>query len=272
MKTYEEMTRSVLEKGKKCRARRKKNIMLGASVTAVMALVLSAGFLLGGNGNPAAAEQTAALKETGKTVALKEKVSRLQLFYAGNTTREEITTEVVTPLDFMIRVRDIRKVRNAEQRAEILEEEKRINRQVTESAVGPQGEKGFTCWGSENSIVSLVENEFLYIAVADYSQILDMSVKTTEAGCATVVPYPYEMTGPDGTVTKVDTGIHVNWSLSDVTINRIDEDPDMKLSAICDTVTVTVNYKDQTTETVVLALTVDDAGQIYVTHKSTTVS
>ncbi len=263
MKTYEEMTRSVLEKGEKCRARRKKKWMYGASLAAMLCLILSAGFLYGGKNETLPTEQT---------IDLKQGVSRLQVFYAGNAEQKEMVEDVEAPLDFLIRVRDIRKVRNAERRAEIMEEEKQINQKAVASATGPQGEKGSTCWGSENSIVSLVQNEFLYIAVSDFAQVLDMSVETTEAGCATVVPYPYEKIGPDGSVREIDTGIHINWSLSDTTINRIDENPDMRLSAICDTVTVTVDFKDGTSETVVIDLTVDDAGQIHVTHKDTTIS
>lgn len=262
MKTYEEMTRSVLEKEKKCRARRKKNILYGASLAAVLCLILSAGFLYGGKNEIIPTEQT---------IELKKSVSRLQVFYAGNAEQEEMVEDVEAPLDFLIRVRDIRKIRNAEQRAEIMGEEKQINQKAVASATGPQGEKGYTCWGSENSIVSLVQNEFLYLAVSDYEQVEDMSVETTEAGAATVVPYPYEVKAPDGSVTTIKTGIHINWTLSDATINRIDENPDMPLSEICDTVVVTVKFRDGITEKVVIDLTVDDAGQIYVTHRETTV-
>ena len=262
MKTYEEMTRSVLEKGKKCRARRKKNWMCGATVAAMLCLILSAGFLYGGKNG---------ITPTQQTIALQKGVSRLQVFYAGNATQQEMVEDVVTPLDFLIRVRDIRRVYTEEERNAIMREENAINKEILASASGPQGEKGSTRWGSENTIVSLVQNEFIYLAVADYDQVLNMSVETTEAGCATVVPYPYEKIDPDGAVIEKATGIHINWSLSDTTVNRIDADPDMKLSGICDTVTVTVGFKDGTTETVMIDITVDDAGQIYVTHKGTTI-
>lgn len=257
MKTYEEMTRSVLEKGKKCRARRKRNLLCGTSLATVLCLLLGIGLLW--------PEGSTAVPTQGVSV-LREKESRMQIFYAGNSDPEELVGDVVTPLDLYIRVRDIRGVRTEEERLAILQEERLRNKELMATFTGPQGEKGTTCWGSENTIVSMVQNEFLYIAVTDYDQVLDMSVTTTEAGGATVVPYPYERTDQNGAVV-VDTGIHVNWSLSDATIDRIDADPDMKLSEISDTVTVTVNFKDGTTEDVVIDLQLDDAGQIYVTHR-----
>ena len=231
-------------------------------MAAVLCLILSAGIFFGEKVETVGTEQT---------VSHKNQVSRLKIVYAGNTEEKEMVEDVVVPLDFLIRVRDIRRVYTDEERKKIMAEEAAINKELLASASGPQGEKGSTRWGSENSIVSLVQNEFLYLAVSDYEQVEDMSVETTEAGGATVVPYPYEVKAPDGSVTTIKTGIHINWTLSDGTINRIDENPDMPLSEICDTVVVTVKFRDGITEQVVIDLTVDDAGQIYVTHRETAI-
>lgn len=262
MKTYKEMTESVVMKAKAEQKRRSRTVGIIASAAVVVCFICTVAVALQGQMTDG----------TAKAGTLRE--SRLVLMCAAAEFEQEeaLVEGVITPLKYLVRVRDIRGVVLEAERAEIDREEAAINKELLSAQSGAQGEKGSTRWGSKNTIVSLVQNEFLYIMVADYEQVLDMSVKTTDAGCATVVPYPYERTDENGAVTKVDTGIHINWSLSDATINRIDADPDMKLSEISDTVTVTVNFKDGTTETVKIELTADDEGHIHVTHKGTVVS
>lgn len=257
MKTYEEMTQSVMEKAQQHRIKQKRAIFSVVSLVAVFAVCLTAVFAVWGEnfgiGNMSGADTWQ---------------PRLILRCSATEFRnqEGLLEGVVSPLEFMLRVRDIRGM-SQEQVTLALEEEENYKNQWWQGEDGLQGERSYTRWGTDNAYISLFYNEFLYIAVSDFEQVKDFTVETTQTGCATVVPYPYVDSQDAEATDAVKTGIHINWSPSDYTIDKIEDDPELKLSEIKDTVSVSVLFKDGTTETLIVEITVDDEGLVYVTNK-----
>lgn len=257
MKTYEEMARSVMEKAQRHRRKQKRTMISVISSVAVFAVCLTAAFAVWG-------EDSGIWNMSGEDTWQPRLVLRCSATEFRN--QEGLLEDVVSPLEFMLRVRDIRGM-TPEQVNLVLEEEENYKDQWWQGEDGLQGERSYTRWGTDNAYISLFYNEFLYLAVSDFEQVKDFTVKTTETGSATVVPYPYIDSQDEGVTDAVKTGIHINWSLSDYTIDEIEKNPEIKLSEIKDTVSVSVEFEDGTTETAVIDITVDDEGQVYVTNK-----
>lgn len=250
MKTYKEMTASVLEKAKNSQTKRNRIIALAATF-----LVLCTAGL------------TALALGTGQAPATPEPRLVLMCSASEYSQQEEMIEGVVTPLEFLIRVRDIRGINRYRDIIDIIAEEAAFREEIVNEEVDEsKPDSRYVRWQNEDAIISLLYKGFLFLAVEDYDQVQDMSVKTTDAGQATVERYLHNEQG------DTRRGISINWVLSETTVDKIQNDPAMKLSTICDTITVTVNFKDGTTETVKIELTADDEGHIYATHKGTVVS
>lgn len=61
--------------------------------------------------------------------------------------------------------------------------------------------------------------------------------------------------------------IYLQLGISDEMYKTLKNDPDTPLSALCDTITVTINYKNGAKEIVVIDITVDDEGFVYMTQR-----
>lgn len=245
MKTCKEMTQAVLEKAG---CRRRRNRQIGATVAALL-LFCTAVFA----------------SAVGRDTQRQTMQPRLVVMCsaAEYTQGTPIASGVERPLNFLIRVRDLRGIHYYRDVVKILEEEA----QFREELLGQENENGikpdsqYIRWQDENAMISLIYRGFLYIKVEDYSAVQTVTIETTETGKATTGIYSYE----EG--EEIKKGISILWRLSDATVERICQDPQMKLSAISDTIRVKVLFQDGTTEIAVIELTANDEGQIYVRHK-----
>jgi hypothetical protein len=95
-----------------------------------------------------------------------------------------------------------------------------------------------------------------------------MGVLNTGGGYGT---YNQDVTIGEGentvTIPKGCLRIYLFPSMTDETIKIFQENPDTPLSTLRDTFTVTINYKNGTKEIVIIDVTVDDDGQIYMTQR-----
>ena len=187
---------------------------------------------------------------------------------AEYTQGTPIASGVEKPLNFLIRVRDLRGIHYYRDVVKILQEEA----QFREDLLGRENENGikpdsqYIRWQDDNAMISLIYRGFLYIKVEDYDAVQNVSLETTQAGEATTGIYSYE----EG--EGIQKGISILWRLSDATVEQISRDPQMKLSAISDTIRVKVTFRDGTQEVLVLELTTDDEGQIYIKHHGSIIS
>ena len=251
MKTCEEMANAVMNRARKCRAQRKKRILRTISVAAVFLLLLTAGMYWD-------------RKESGGETA---RSPRLVVMCAAAEYEEQtkLSANMEKPLKFLIRVRDIRDVKRYADYVDILAEEAAFREDIwSEQTDGDlQTNNQYTRWGDENAIISLIYKGFLYLKLDDYNQIQDISVYTMDAGVATISDYTVQ----DEDIQE--KGIGINWSLSDATVEKLCKDPQMPLSDIHDTIRVRVQFKDGLVEIMVIELSVDDEGQIYVKLQGT---
>lgn len=245
MKTCKEMTQAVLKEAKR---RRKRNGRIAATVAACVILCTAVfASVMAGNA-------------PGQTAQPRLVVMCSAAEYTQGTP---IASGVEKPLNFLIRVRDLRGIHYYRDVVKILQEEARFREELLgkEDENGIKPDSQYIRWQDENAMISLIYRGFLYIKVEDYDAVQNVSLETTQAGEATTGIYSYEEGG------EFKKGISILWRLSDAMVEQISQDPQMKLSAISDTIRVKVTFRDGTTEIAVIELTADDEGQIYVRHK-----
>lgn len=266
MKTYEEMTVSVLQKTEYQRAAHRRRCKIGLSAATCVLCVCAVILAIVRVGDT----PTGSAGTTGRLVLLAAA--------ADNGSHHELIQDVVTPSNFWIRVRDI-STNNSALWVEILEEE-----YAWDDAF--RSNSGLDCamtrFMSDTTLITVIYETTFYVAMKDYEQVESMSVSTTDAGSATAyrVRYKNQTTDALGSKTtnydadslsdastQVSEGVAINWMLSDATVAMIDKDPKMDLSKIKDTITVTVVFKDGSTESAVIDLSVSAEGQVYVTHR-----
>lgn len=120
-------------------------------------------------------------------------------------------------------------------------------------------------WSSTSScsdtvmVTSIFVGSF-YMTVDDYSQIKSVTDTTTEIGWT--AQHLCDYYNP-----ALKDAVGITWGLSQVGFDMIEKDPDMPLSQIKDTITVTVEFMDGTKDVVTIDITVDDDGQIYGTFQ-----
>lgn len=253
MKTYEEMASAVLTRAKAKRLQRRRRVLAAFSAAAVVCLILTAVLLLERDGKGSTATQP-------RLVLLCEA--------AEHNEPEPLSAGMVKPLKLLIRVRDLRGITRYRDVVDILAQEAAFREAIWNEEEDKNSDNQYIRWQDENVMVSLLYQGFLYLKVEDYDQIQDVSVYTTESGAATVSRYIHNETWSGGP----EKGIGINWVLSDVTVDAISKNPEMKLSDIRDTIRIKVQYKDGTEEIAVIELTVDDEGQIFVSQKGSITS
>lgn len=254
MKTSEEMASSVL-----CRAKQEKQIRnRRRKITAVSALcacclVLTAVAVAGPN-----------REEPQLAVQVQQSTARTKVMVVNNGSADsrsaELIRDVRMPYKVMIRVWDVAGLSDAElERVE--EEEQRFAEDIW--GLTDYKTASHTCWGSENVLISIVTVEQLFLVVDDYDQIADYEVETTEMGYIDTFGEIYKEE------SGADLGLSFGWTLSNKAVEMIEKDPAVKLSTFSDTITVTVKFKDETQEKVVVDMQVEDDGQVYAVHRGT---
>ena len=122
-----------------------------------------------------------------------------------------------------------------------------------------------TSWRTDKTLVSTIYAGSFYLTVDDYAQVRDVSVTTTGIGDASINSVDYYE-------ESLSDGVGITWFLSDEGVDMIEKDPELKLSELTDTVTVTVEFNDGTKEIAIIDITVDEEGQIYGTFQGANVA
>lgn len=255
MKSYEEMANAVLlrvreEKASQKRRRRK---LVAAVVCACFAgLAVFAG---------SKADQL-----TGDGEARKPRVSLFCVTASAAEQRQQMLKGEKLPYNAVIRVRDIRGLNALEQLKLKIEDRQYVESMAVQDTDDPPGNLVWseTSRCSDKTMVTTMFAGSFYMTVDDFKQIQDVTVTTTQIGWTAqhLADYYDE---------SLRDGVGITWSLSEVGFDMIEKNPEIALSEIKDTITVTVEFKDGTKDIVVIDITVDDDGQIYGTFQGTDV-
>lgn len=252
MKSYEEMTRSVLDRAQLQRQRSKRRNAIGwtaATAACCLCLALLAVFAPGKTESKTPTQQLTA-----------EPQARIMLLSSPEDTQpKELIRDVVEPYVYQIRVHEVDNLSGDEQKAFIQKE-----REYAEQIFGASAaDRAFTCGAGKNCVITLISMGRLMLTVDDYGLIKDFSVSTTENGYINFIGRVFAGT---------DQGLQFGWTLSQTAIHKIEEDPKVKLSEFSDTITVSVEFIDGSVETVVADVMIQDDGQAFIVHRGVTVA
>ncbi len=277
MKTYHEMTESVLQKADKeilKKERRRRNGVCIAASGLCLALLLT---VLGmGVEQPPVVSPTLPVDQPGLSVDATDapqptEKAKVKITYLSNiegqTTQETVSSGVSFPLNAMIRVRDVRGL-SEEAVNTALQEEQTI---VDEFRM--PGEGGYGRWVNESVIISIVRNGSITLDFSDCSPVKpvkDVKIETTRTGNVRIGGRLSAMP-PEGTTAvpywPYMLEAYLGWQISSELAQSIREDPTIPLESIRDTVTVTIYYENGATETLIFDITVNEEGQIFVTQR-----
>lgn len=280
MKTYREMTESVLHKaGTEVlkRERRRRNAVCIAAAGLCFALLVT---VLGmGMGKAPivlptqpgeqpgismdANKQTEATVDATNIPPQVETQAKVKITFLSNIEKT-VFQGVTLPLDTKIRVRDIRGL-SWEEVVKVLEEEKTIADDVLSF-----GNAYTAVWNYEQMIISITSRGSISLEFDDSTTVSGIDILTTEAGSVIMSSSekgPRPGGTPEGIYWPNVREVYLDWKPSQEAILKIDEDPTIPLSFINDTITATVHYADETTEILIFDITVNDEGQIFVTQR-----
>ena len=252
MKSYEEMAERVLVRAEKEKQNcKRRNRIVLATVAGMFCLCLSVLSVLWTRvPEPQASEQS---------VHREPRIGFVVRCSASEVKPAELIKDVVVPCESLIRVRDVTGM-DEKERYVVRSEEKALAKELFANW---DENKSFTQWGSDTAIISLFCVGDLGLVIDDYNDVESKYITATKMGSASLGHVDYY---------EGDDKITVFWGPSDIAIKQIEKNPETKLSGLSHTLTVTVEFKDGTTETATIDMIVDDDGYVYAVQRGITVT
>lgn len=183
-----------------------------------------------------------------------------------------VQANMILPWDHMFYVRNL-KGATEEERLEAIEEEHLAQIAFREKYGAVVGEGRYSTYYSENAVIRYYIAGRASLILLNNGQIESVDRETTGI---LDVGGRYSMLQEDYTVGKGEYAvtipggsrrIYLDCNMTEETRKIFEENPETPLSTIRDTVTVTINYKNGTREIVMIDITVDDNGQVYMTQR-----
>lgn len=255
MKSCEEMTNAVLfrvREEKAAQKHRHRKVLTAALCVCFIGLAVFAGVV--------------ATRQTGGDESRKTRVSLFCVTANAAEQPQQMLKGGTVPYNAVLRIRDITGLSDREVR-DLHSTDKEYANRMTERNPEKQGKFNWsvTSWRTDKTLASTIYAGTFYLTVDDYTQVRDVFATTTGIGDTSINSVDY-------CDASLSDGVGITWSLSGEGVDMIEKNPEMKLSQITDTVTVTVEFNNGTTEIVVIDITVDDAGQIYGTFQGSNIA
>lgn len=253
MKSYEEMTDSVLNRAKRERTilmKKRRNILLTVLCVCIAVAAVFAG-----------------IRNDRQTAEREPRVSVFCITANAAGQTQEMIKDMTLPYNAVIRIQDIAGMGMHE-----LQALEAANREYAEkmAAESDNDLPGNPQWSMTTDlfgkllITSIYAGSY-YMVIDDYEQVADVVVSTSEIGLAAADITDFR--GEENKDEATKDCICVDWTLSEKGVDLLTKNPDLKLSELKDTIMVTVLFKDGISETVVIDITLDDDGQIYGTFR-----
>ena len=251
MKTYDEMTQSVLQRataGIAERNRRRKTILTVTATGLCLTLILAVVAMFWKAPTTTDPNPTVFIENPTTEPKQEKPNAHSRVVYLRKIDGEEMETPLVSglkmPLDIFVYVRDLRGM-NEEQRQEAVKEWERVR----ENLVDPEYCTVSTVYVGENAIVATFMRGTLSVTV-DLSTVQAMYVDSANNE---VAEKGWGWRGDD---------FLMSWFLKN---DALEENPDLPLSSFHDTINIVIMYRDGTTETIPVDISLNDEGQVFAT-------
>ena len=273
MKTYHEMTESVLEKAGteivKKERRRRNGVFIAASglCFALVLTVLGMGMEQPPAVLPTLSGEQPELSADATDVPQPTQRAEVKITYLtnieGQTTQKALSPDVSVPLNGMVCIRDVRGLSE--------EEIDKVKREMSDLFNGfiLNKKSSITTWGGSECIVSTAVNGAITLDFTGCPLVKKVDYRTTGVGGIGVWATLSEKrpAGTKGIYWPYVLEADFRWSVNGGFVDKIEEDPTIPLESIRDTVTITVYYDNETTETFIFDITVNEEGYIFVTQR-----
>lgn len=189
----------------------------------------------------------------------------------SNATGTPLENDLELPLNYSLRVRDLRGL-SAKERLQAELEERALHAVKMKESLGEASMKLGNCTNRENYMISFVRTGcFRLLWIKDHSSVKSISIKSTTIYgkievCLSNSTYPH---GQEVTLLPEeipewdwDNGLRINWKHSNAVLKILDEDPATPLSTFSDTVVFTVSFTDGTTQECAVRILVQDDGEV----------
>ena len=282
MKSYEEMTASVLQKAQSRKIKLARNRKIGLSMLLVgcfslaiwlVGMVLPVWIARYGDNSTISATIGLPTDDTDR----EEFTQRLTLLCAvpSESSAKVMESNVVLPYKAEIRVWDITGMTEVQLQERILEEERIYKEQM--KAIYPEGFH-YGRHRRDNVIVTVFSAGCFQIEFEDVNAVARIRATVTEDGY--LMAYPRAENGSysaqagwfgidiDGEsfrqslTMKQNESLEMFWQISTLVADKIDIDPNIDLAVIEDTITLVVDYIDGREEIVKVHISVDSQGQV----------
>lgn len=286
MKDYHEMTQSVLRQAKARAAQRthQRRMATGLIAATLCLAILITVIGVGMNRQPADTTRPTISVENPTTTPTTQPATTEPVappaeikvyFLSGNTdqlSQQYMLEGVSIPVGGQIRVRRLDGLSEEERRQAIREEKDIYDAYQAEHYSEFLGGGG-SIHQDRFAIISCMINGSISLEFADQDHVASVDLeniwgnglaggsmcytKTTTYGEG-----ENQITFPAGSMRYI-----VFWSLPTAIEQKLAVNPKMPFSEISDTITITVNYSNGALQTLIIDVTVDDDGQIYITQR-----
>ena len=297
MKDYKEMTESVLQQASTRAAHRKHQRRMATGLIAaslcLAILICAVGFGVGRN--PADTTQPTISLENPTTVPTtlptetepsqpettapkqEEVIVTTDNVYFLSATEEGAALEPVQgnmtfPIAHMFRIVDLREM-TAEEKYKAKMEAVELEDEFRKQYGKLRGEGHYGTYSSEKVIIQQFSAGFASVVILDNSQVDSVEKETTgvfNLGDTSAIHYEDVTLGQGEHAVTFPAGskrLFLTLSMSLETQATYVTDPSTPLSNLSDTVTITIHYKNGTKEIVMIDITVDDNGQVYMPQR-----
>lgn len=294
MKDYKEMTESVLRQAnaraaQRTRQRRMATGLIAATLCFAI-LIAVVGFGVGRN--PAGTTQPTISMDNPTTVPTTQPETtepvqpdssepavpptEMKVYYLSSTStqvsQQFLMEGVAIPIGGEIRVRRFGGL-TEEERAQAIQEEKAINEAYRVENHTDYSGVHVSVYTGHDAMVSCLVKGAISLEFADKDHVSSVELESNwENGVAGgSMCYTKETSYGEGdnqiTFPVGSMRYLVFWHIPTELEQKLLNDPYMSFSDISDTITITVNYSNGARQTLVIDVTVDDAGQIYMTQR-----
>ena len=290
MKNYEQMAEDVLRRAEEYTVRRKRNqrIVATAAVFACLSLLIAVNIIMVGMEqtpfieNPAqmGSQPTEGSKEpdnpnpsTSIPDEYKQQDYGVVLLVASspNDPGTKLVENLTLPMNYFLRVRDLRGLDSAE-RDLAINEERNLNDQVWDEGLGSANWKRVNGLVRDNYMISFVRINQFCLKIENFDLVESISIRcTTKYGeldveyCDKIATnwWEVELLPEDISEFYRENGLRISWDYTTALLEELDKDPSMPLSTFSDVVTFTVNFLDGTVQESKVRIAIREDGQIF---------
>lgn len=183
-----------------------------------------------------------------------------------------LQANMTLPWDHIFHVRSLKGL-TQDQIREVVEEENQVQKDFIKKYDGLIGEGRYDTYYSKNAVIRYYSAGMASLILLNNSQIERVDREATgvlRVGDKNLALQENHTFGEDAYAVTVPGGslrIYLDCGMTEETRKIFEENPETPLSTIRETITLTIHYKNGTKEIVVIDVTVDDDGQIYMTQR-----